>query len=424
MTIFIAIAAAMLAAACAWVLVPLLKRRPASAVERETTNLSVLRDQRAELEADLANGVLSREQHDIALAELDRRVLEETHAQSTVAADATRPGTFTAVLVAAALPITAVVLYLALGTPAALSPTLAAKGGGAEQGHEVTAQQIDSMIERVKERLAREPDNVEGWVVLARTYYVMGRNDEAVKAFERATTLAPDDANLLADYADVLGIAQNQSLEGKPAEVIARALAADPTQWKANALAGTLAFSRKDYAKAIDYWERVKKTVPSESPIARSIDDSLAEARRLAGGAPAAVATAPAKAAPAPVAPTSTGALAGAAVSGTVTLAPALNASVSPDDTVFVFARPVDGSRMPLAVVRGKVKDLPLAFRLDDSMAMTPTHKLSDHGQVIVGARVSRSGAVAAEPGDIETVSGPVKLGMSGVALVIDRRNP
>jgi cytochrome c-type biogenesis protein CcmH len=425
-TVFIVLAAVMLALACAAVLVPLLQRRPAAVVERDATNLSVLRDQRGELEADLANGVISSEQYETALAELDRRVLDETRKEA-IAADASRPGALTAVVVAAALPITAVVLYLALGTPSALSPGLA-KAGAGEPGHEVTAQQIDSMIERVKERLAREPDNVEGWVVLARTYYVMGRTQDAAAAFERATALAPDDANLLADYADVLGMAQNQSLEGKPAEMIARALKADPTQWKANALAGTLAFSRKQYAKAIEHWERVKQTVPPDSPIAQSIDGSLAEARRLAGGAAPAVAavapkSAPVAPTPAPASPPS-GALAGATVSGTVSLAPTLSSNVSPDDTVFVFARPVDGSRMPLAVVRGKVKDLPLAFTLDDSMAMTPTHRLSGQSEVIVGARVSRSGTVTPQPGDIEIVSAPVKVGMSGVSLVIDRKSP
>jgi cytochrome c-type biogenesis protein CcmH len=421
-TVFIAVAAVMIAAACAWVLVPLLKRRPAVAVEREASNLSVLRDQRGELEADLANGVISSEHYQVARAELDRRVIEETRAEG-VGADVSRPGAWTAAVVAAALPIAAVVLYLALGTPAALAPELAARTQPADGGHDVNAQQIEAMIERVKERLAKEPDNVDGWVVLARTYYVLGRAQEATSAFERAVALAPADANLLADYADTLGMTQNQSLEGKPAELIARALAADPNQWKANALAGTLAFSRNDYAKAIEHWERVKRNVPPESPVAQSIDGSLAEARKLAGGGAAKVAAAPAAAAARP-APPAAGTRAAASVAGTVSLAPSLAASLSPDDTVFVFARPADGSRMPLAVVRGKVRDLPLAFTLDDSGAMAPTHRISDHGEVVVGARVSRSGTVNPQPGDIEILTSPVKVGMTGVALVIDRKAP
>jgi cytochrome c-type biogenesis protein CcmH len=114
----------------------------------------------------------------------------------------------------------------------------------------------------------------------------------------------------------------------------------------------------------------------------------------------------------------------GAKIAGTVKLEPTLAAGVSPDDSVYVFARPADGSRMPLALLRKQVKDLPLAFTLDDSMAMSPSMKLSDHGQVIVGARVSRSGSAMPQSGDLEVVSQPVALGSSGLSLVIDRRLP
>jgi cytochrome c-type biogenesis protein CcmH len=415
-TAFIAIAAAMLAAACAWVLVPLLRRHRAPGVQRDAANLVILRDQRAELERDLSNGSITADQYEVARAELDRRVLEET-GREDFDARASRSGAATAAVVAAAIPIAAVVLYLVLGTPAALSPDLVAKSGPADGGHEVNAQQIEAMIERVKERLAREPGNVEGWVVLARTYYVMGRASEAASAFERAVALAPDDAALLADYADTLGTVQNQSLEGKPAELIARALAVDSDQWKANALAGTLAFARKDYAKAAEHWERVKRTVPPDSPIAQSIGASLAEARSLAG---VGVAAAPAdkRAPPSPIGK------AAASVAGTVSLAPSLAGQVSADDTVFVIARPVEGSRMPLAIIRGKVRDLPLAFTLDDSSSMSPASRISDHREVIVAARVSRSGTATVQPGDIEVATAPVKVGVRGVSLLIERKVP
>ncbi|HVE48573.1 MAG TPA: c-type cytochrome biogenesis protein CcmI [Casimicrobiaceae bacterium] len=397
MIAFIAIAAAMLAAACAWVLVPLLKRRPDVALERDATNLSVLRDQRDELEADLANGVIAAEAYEAARIELDRRVLDETISTSA-STSPTPSGVVSAVIVAAALPIVAIVLYLVFGTPTALLPEQLASATPSAPAPKLSAQDIEGMIERVKERLAREPNNLEGWIVLARTYYALGRAEEAAKAFERAATLTPNDANLLADYADALGQVQNGSLEGKPAELIARALAIDPKQWKANALAGTLAFAHKDFAKAIDHWQRVQESVPPDSPVAISIAGSIAQARQLAGGPR------------------------GESVAGTVSLSPALAGNVSPDDTVFVFARAVDGSRIPVAVVRGKVKDLPLAFSLDDSNAMTPANRLSTHGEVIVGARVSRSGLATPQPGDIETVTGPVKVGASGVSLVIDRK--
>jgi cytochrome c-type biogenesis protein CcmH len=263
--------------------------------------------------------------------------------------------------------------------------------------------------------------------VLARTYYQLNRFPEATRAYEHAAALMPDDATLLADYADALAAAQGGALQGKPLELVARALAVDPTQWKALALAGTAAFDRKDYAQAVAYWERMKASVPPGSPIAQSVDASIAEARELGGiksaasAAPPAIAKGPAAAAPAkaPVAGSSAG-----TVAGTVTLAPALAAKVSPNDVVFIFARPVQGPRMPLAIIRKQVRDLPVAFTLDDSTSMSPTTTLSSAGEVIVGARVSRSGQAMPQSGDFEGLSPPVKVGTRGMAVVIENTIP
>ena len=439
MTAFVLIAAAMLAAACAWVLVPLLARRHADSIDRESSNLAILRDQRAELEADLANGVVSAEQYEITRAELDRRVLEDTRRLEPAAGETPRrSGAWTAAGIAALFPIAAVALYLLLGTPAALSPDAARTAAQAQGGdHAMSPDQIETMIGQVKQKLAQDPSNIDGWVVLARTYYVTQRPQEAAAAFERAVALAPNDADLIADWADTLGVAQGRSLEGKPAELVQRALKANPSQWKANALAGTIAFNRKQYPQAVEYWERARANVDPGSPIAQSIAGSIEEARQLAGmpaapsGAATATMTAPPALAAAPKpkgdasgkAPVS-GMAAGGTVGGTVKLAQALAAGVSPDDAVYIFARPADGSRMPLALMKKQVKDLPITFTLDDSMAMSPSAKLSDHGEVIVGARVSRSGSPMPASGDFEGLSAPVKLGSSGVALVIERRLP
>lgn len=439
MITFVVIAAAMLLAALAWVLVPLLQRRPQTSLGQEESNLAVLRDARGELEADLASGTIAAEQYEVSRAELDRRVLEDTRSVDGATATPPRSGALTAALIAAVMPIAAVVLYLVLGAPVALSPDAAKMAAAPDDAqHATSPQQIEAMIGQVKEKLAADPSNVDGWVVLARTYYVTGRAPEAAQAYEKATSLAPGDADLLADYADALGVAQGRSLEGRPAELVARALKADPSHWKANALAGTLAFSKKEYAKAVGYWEKTKAAVPPESPIAQSISGSIAEARQLAG-MPAAGATATASSSAQPAAPAMSAAPAtgmggarttpavggGGRVAGKVVLSPTLAANVSPDDAVIIFARPADGSRMPLALLSGKkVKDLPLEFALDDSMAMSPSMKLSDHGEVIIGARVSRSGSPMPASGDLEGLSQPVKLGTGGVALTIDRRLP
>jgi len=425
---FVLIAAAMVAAALAWILVPLLRGRSGASVAREASNVAILRDQLRELDADLGNGTLSREQYDQARAELERRVLDESKAASAPAkATPSAAAAWTAAIVAGALPIAALVIYVALGNFDAFSPIAARDTGGAAAGrHDISPEQIDKMIAEVVARLEKDPGNVQGWTVLARTYYALNRYPEAVRAFERAVALAPQDANLLADYADALGATQGGSLQGKPLELVERALAADPTQWKALALAGTAAFDRKDYAKAVAYWEQLKTSVPPGSAIAQSIDSSIAEARELGGlkggGAPpVAIAKAPpASATRAPKAETASE----KSVAGTIKLAPALAAKASPDDTVFVFARATQGPKMPLAILRKQVRDLPLTFTLDDSMAMAPNMALSNFGEVVVGARVSRSGQAVPQSGDLEGQSAPVKVGSRNIDVVIGTTIP
>lgn len=396
MMLFLSVAVAMLAAACAFVLVPLMRQRPLA--QEQAGALDVLRDQAAQLEGELARGELSAEAYASERAMLEARVLEESPGMPGSVAEQRHPGMRTAIVLAATIPVLSALLYLALGTPAALGP-LVARAPATEGARGTTPQDIDAMLDRVRERLAREPDNLEGWTVLARTLYVLDRAPEAAQAFERASALSPQDATLLADWADALGVAQGRTLEGKPEAIIARALAVDPQQWKANALAGTLAFDRKQYAKAIEHWERVRASVPAGSPAAQSIEASLADARQRAAAPPGATS---------------------ARVAGTVTLARSAQ-GVQPDDTLFVYARAASGGRMPLALVRAKASDLPLAFSLDDSMAMTPAALLSSQTEVIVTARISRSGQATPQPGDLEVSSPPVKLGATGIALEIGR---
>jgi cytochrome c-type biogenesis protein CcmH len=403
---FLVVAAAMVAAAVAWVLVPLLRQRRQAGPDPEATNLAVLRDQVAELDADLARGTLTPERYDQAKLELERRVLDEV-APAPGAAGATPAASsaWAAAILGAAIPVAAVALYLAVGTPAML---VAQTPGASGPQHEVTADQLEAMVAKLAAHVEKNPDDVKGWSLLARSYYVMARYPEAVRAYERAAVLAPRDTDLLADYADALGMTQGRSLHGKPLEIVERALAIDPDHWKALALAGTAAFERKDYRGAIAYWERLKRVVPADSQIGQSVDASIAEAREL-GGAPAAKAP---KAA------------AGARVAGRVSLAPALAARAAPTDTVFVFARAASGPPMPLAVLRKQVKDLPFEFALDDSMAMAPNLKLSGFPEVVIGARVSRSGNATPASGDLQGASRPVRVGATGVTLVIDTEVP
>jgi cytochrome c-type biogenesis protein CcmH len=425
MTVFVLVAALMVAVACAWVLVPLLRNERGTDVDRHASNLAILRDQLRELDGERARGIVGDTQYEQSRAELERRVLEEAQAPPAQPGPAPRAGAWAAALLAAMLPIGAVVAYLALGNPEAVLTSAKDRKAGTQ--HEMTQQDVEAMVARLAQRLENEPGNAEGWVMLARSYNVMSRHSEAARAYERAVALIPDNADLLADYADTLAVAQGRSLAGKPLELIERALKVDPKHWKALALAGTAAFDRKDFPAAIAYWERMKESIPPDADMARSVDASIAEARAQAGlrpGQPAVASATTAPAAKSAPPPPASGAAAGATVAGVVSLAPALAAKAAPDDIVYIFARAVDGPRMPLAIVRKQVRDLPVTFALDDTMAMTDAAKLSAFPEVVVGARVAKSGSATPQSGDLEGVSKAVKVGTSGIAVVIDSARP
>lgn len=400
MTAFWIIAVLLAAGALAFVLPPLLGRgRAAPGAAVDATNIAIYRDQMRELETDLAAGTLAPEQYDAARRELETRLLEDVGA-STTGARATKRGRVAAILAGIAIPVAAIGLYLAVGNPAGLAPQT--------DGHGITREQIEGMVERLSARMKENPDDAIGWAMLARSYSVLDRFSEAAAAYANAVKRSPPDAQLLADYADALAMAQGRSLQGEPERLITQALKIDPGNVKALALAGTAAFDRRDFKGAIAYWQTILEIVPPNSDMADSIRDSIADAQQLAGG--------PAKAPPAPA---RTAAAASGTVSGTVQLAPALAARVAPGDTVFIFARAVDGPRAPLAVTRREVRELPATFTLDDRMAMAPGMNLSAHDRVVVGARISKSGTPAPQPGDFEGLSAPVKVGDTGVNVVI-----
>ena len=402
MTVFWSIAALLAAVALAFVLPALLgRRRAAGAATSAATNVAIHRDQLKELDADLAAGTLSPEQRDEARREIEQRLLDDLRT-----GDGTRAipagGRRTGMAVALALPVAALLLYLAVGNPAALAP-----GAAAGDGHGIARDQIEGMVERLAARMKEKPEDAEGWAMLGRSYAVLDRYAEAAVAYANAVKRSEPDAQLLADYADALAMAQGRNLRGEPERLIAQALQVDPRNVKALLLAGTVAFQDKKFKDAIAYWERILTVVPPDSDVADSARDSIADARALAGMPKA----------PPPAKPGATAVA--ATVSGTVRLSPGIAAKASPDDTVFIFARPAEGHRMPLAVMRKRVRDLPTAFTLDDSMAMTPAARLSNHAQVVVGARVSRSGSPAAQPGDFEGMSTQVRPGATGIAVVI-----
>ena len=385
------------------VLLPGLLRPRADSVDTREAALAVHRDQWREAAADVETGRLDANQLAAARVEIDQRAREDAAGAAGTAS--ARPARRTAAALALLLPAASVSLYLWLGDPQAAMSSAAVVAQ-----HSTSPDQVQKMVAALADRLKAQPDDLEGWTMLGRSYVALGRHRDAVTALQRANALSPGNAGLLADLADVLAMAQGRKLAGEPARVIQRALDADPKHVKALALAGTVAFETKDYAAARGYWQRLLAEVPAESPLARSVGNSIAEATALEGGGTVVVAN---DAKPA----------AGANISGEVAIRADLAARIGPDDTLFIFARAAEGPRMPLAIVKRKAQ-LPAAFTLDDSTAMSPQMKLSGAGAVVVGARLSKSGNATPQAGDMIGQSAVVKPDAQGLRIVIDRVQP
>jgi cytochrome c-type biogenesis protein CcmH len=390
MTLFWILATAMVVAVLVVLLRPLL--RPAAAMVDETarTNLRVLRDAMTELDAELASGALSPEQHAQARLELERRVLEETQAGDTAGAGPSggRRARVSALLLAVAVPAAAVLLYAQLGERRGLDPVLA------QPASQATPQDVETLVQRLAERMKAEPSDPQGWMLLGRAYSGMQRFEEARDAYREAMQRMPPDASLLADYADVLAMTQGRTLAGEPEKLVLQALALEPDHLKALALAGSAAFERGDPKQALEHWTRAKRVAPPDSPFATGLDPGIAEARAAAGLPPE-----PAQAA--------AGDAAGGGLAVSVRVAPDLAARLQPGDTLFVFARAAEGPRMPVAIARLPARPDPVQVRLDDSSAMTPDLRLSTQARVVVGARISRSGNATPQAGDFEGESMP-----------------
>jgi cytochrome c-type biogenesis protein CcmH len=427
-TVFWIVAALFLAGALLFLVPALLSRKVgATAVGSGGANVAVYRDQLREAERDLAADLITPERFEQTRAEIERRVLEDTAAAAAGTA-AVQPSRVTAFVVAALVPLASIGTYLILGQPEAVSPSVSAPAAANAEGrHEVSPEQIQRMVAALAERLKSEPDNVEGWMMLGRSYTALARYRDAAAAFGKASALQPNNVDLLADLADVTGMAQGRKLAGEPAKLIQRALDLDPRHVKSLALAGSVAFEAKDYATARGYWERLVAVLPADSELTRSIRGSIAEATQLErGGAVVAAATggAASSAAPPGARPAPAAAAGGARVSGQVTLDPQLAARVAAGDTLFVYARAAEGPRMPLAIVKRQASELPYRFTLDDSMAMAPNFKLSGFAQVMVEARISKSGQATPQSGDLLGQVGPVAPGAEGLKITIDRMQP
>ena len=322
-------------------------------------------------------------------------------------------------------------MYAVMGQPLALNPAVLQADAG--QGSDISPEKLTEMATALTRRLQDEPNQVDGWSMLARVQRAREQFDEADVAFRKALALSKDD-NLAIEHAEVLAQINQGNFAGQPWAIIQRVLTADPQHLNALLLAGSASYSELNYRSALRFWERAREVVEPASPDAPELDRAIAQAREKMG-----LPSAPARSnamANAPGQPNTNSAGNSAAlnsnaagpannksstsrITGRVSVIKELADKVAPTDTVFVFATPVSGSRMPLAIVRTTADKLPFDFVLDDSTSMNPAAKLSSMAEVTVKVRISKSGQAMAQPGDLGVSLSPVKLGSSGLNLMV-----
>ncbi len=418
MTTFYLAAAALVVVALALLLRPWWRagRGSVGADALPALNAAIHRDRLAELERDLGNGTLSAADFAEAKEELQRQLLDDTAATEAVpAAGGSRQS---AVALALLLPLAAVGLYALLGSPAAVL-------SGPAQAQAATAD-MEQLAAKLARKLEQNPDNPEGWAMLARSYKSLGRWEDAERSFARIGPQLNGSAELLAELAETL-VQKEEGFSARSRDLIRQALRLEPNNMLALFLGGGEAFSGERFAEAAALWGRLLPQLEPGGEDARLVEANLAMARERSGGKPTRLPDSSQRAGAggkAKEAPREAAKASGKSVSGRVELAPGLKDKASPNDVVFIFARAIDGPRMPLAALRARFADLPMEFQLDDSQAVMPSATISSVEQVRVEVRVSKSGQATPGKGDLTGKSAAVKPGAKGLKIVIDQIEP
>jgi len=416
-TLFWVLLVVLVAVALAILLPPLLRMRTVTA-GGQNLNIALARERLHELEAETAEGALDSTQLDAAREELKSELLLDVeHGDADEASLSGRRDVFGMLAVVIGVPLIAFAMYGFLGDKSAVLgvPMAPERTDTAAQEQDMS---IEAMIARLEGRLEQQPDDTTGWLMLARSYSYAQRWADAERAYGRARDLDPQNADVLVEYAGVLGRRANGVLAGLPEQLLREALQVQPQHMNALFLMGHVYFQAQRYQDAVDLWQQVAGALQPDSDDLRQLQGYIAEARGQMGLPPqtAPVATPPAPTpAPAP----------GKSIHVSVDLDPALASVVAPGDTLFVYARATEGPRMPLAIARVTASELPLTVTLDESMAMMPNMTLATFEQVTVEARISKSGSAMPQSGDIRGTRTPVSPGSDEtVEILIDSRVP
>ena len=417
MMIFWVLSSLMVIVAIALVILPLQGKRRGTDAAGTSASLEIHRHRAAELEEEHARGIVAEESLESARSELKRDLLKDSDAHETARApmtDARRAVFGTAIVV----PLAVVGLYLWLGNTGLIEKRLveqsdAGNGSSGQAAVPPEMHGVTEMVARLEAKLQNAPGDAEGWILLGRSYAYQRRFDDALRAFTVAVDLKPGDARLLGDYAEALAVARNSRVDMEVMGIVERALAIDPANKKALWLAGLERYQSGDHARAVTIWNRLRRQLQENSSERQLVDTYIAQAGGKPVNTPAMQQQASAAGQPAV-----SGDGAPAAITVHVSLDPELAQQVSPEDTLFIFARAHEGPRMPLAIVRKQVRDLPLRVALDDAQSMAPGMQISQFPRVVVGARISKRGDARAQAGDLEGLSEPVQTGSGRIARI------
>jgi len=405
--LFLLIAGLLILLAFLFVLPPLWRGQAVSDSDSDRRNIAIARHRMAELDEQRQAGALTSEQYDEQVLELEQALIDDLGIESAVTPAGTQ-GRWMVYVLVLGIPLLAGSLYWAKGDFGAIGidPEMAASNLS-----NPNIRDIHKMVEGLAERMKTDPGNAEGWLMLGRSYKYLEQYPKAVEAFANAYRLLGDKAEVMLLYADAIALASDKNLAGKPTELIFKALELEPDNLNGLWLGGLVKVQQGDVPGALALWRRLESRLPAGSESRKEMQNIIAS---LPGQAPAPESPEePSRAVQAPA----------GSIAVEVSLAPELQKAASPDDTVFIYAQALSGPKMPLAIVRKQVADLPVKVTLDDTMAMMPAMKLSNFGEVKVLARISKSGEAVTQSGDLIGTVEKVTVGDSGEQkIAIDRR--
>lgn len=248
-----------------------------------------------------------------------------------------------------------------------------------QPGAGIDREELELFALGLRQRLEARPD-AGAWSMYGRMMMQLNRLDEALQSFEKARVLNPSDESNLVTYARTLLMSGSDGDLAQAADYIRQILEASPRNLEALGLLGVIAFERGDFDRAVQAFELTLRMMQPEDPRYGAIEQALTEAQARADGS---VLT----------------------LTVNIDISEQLRNELRPGSTLFVFVRDPDGGRAPIAVYREQIGDFPVTVTLTDENAMTPERALSDVENWLVGARVSTSGTVTVQPGDMEARS-------------------